>query len=136
MKSRHFSIMLVSIALIAGFAPMAVSAAFARDPGSSSEMAAAEVSPPRHDAYLQSARAEVGEWRVRLDKFAASATAESRKAREAAAPELNKAWSKTRDAATTLETASAADWRSAKSSFKKASEDLAATWSKVVAETK
>ena len=75
-------------------------------------------------------------WRVRLDKFAASATAESRKAREAAAPELNKAWSKTRDAATTLETASAADWRSAKSSFKKSFEDLATVWSKAVAETK
>ena len=136
MKSRHFCMLLVSVALVAGFAPLAASTAFARDPGAPSEMAAYEASASHHDAYLQSTRDEVRVWRVRLDKFADSATAESEEARKAAAADLDKAWSKTSDAAARLETASAADWRSAKASFKKASDELAALWSKTVAETK
>ena len=133
MKSRPCSIMLV-IAL--GVAPMAISTAVAREAGAPSGTAKVEASPPQHDAYLQSARDEVRAWRVRLDKFADSATAESQEARKAAAADLDKAWSKTSDAAARLETASAADWRSAKASFKKASDELAAVWSKTVAETK
>ena len=136
MKSRHFSMLLVSAALVAGFAPVAASNAFARDPGAPPDMAAYEASASHHDAYLQSTRDEVRVWRVRLDKFADSATAKSQDARKAAAADLDKAWSKTSDAAARLETASAADWRSAKASFKKSSDELAAVWSKTVAETK
>ena len=74
MKSRPCSIMLL-IAL--GFAPMAISTAVAREAGAPTETAKVEASPPQHGAYLQSTRDEVHVWRVRLDKFADSATAKS-----------------------------------------------------------
>ncbi len=134
MKARKHSAMLGSIALIAAFSPMAVS--MAADAGAGSQMAETEALPPGHDAYLQRVRAEMGEWRVKLDKFADRAAAKSQEARKAAAADLNEAWRKTRDAAARLETASAADWESAKASFKKASDELAAAWSKAVAEAK
>ena len=137
MKSRHFSMLLVS-----GRSGRRVR------PGGSVERLcsrsrrlvrhgrAYEASASHHDAYLQSTRDEVRVWRVRLDKFADSATAKSQDARKAAAADLDKAWSKTSDAAARLKTAGAADWRSAKASFKKASDELAAVWSKTVTETK
>lgn len=136
MKSRHYSIMLVSFALVVGFTPMVVSATAVRGASARFQMAASEASSPHRDAYLQIRRAEVREWRFRLDKFVDGAAMEPQEARKSAAANLNKAWSKTSDAAARLETASAEDWGSAKGSFKKASDELAAAWSKAVAEAK
>jgi hypothetical protein len=79
---------------------------------------------------------DVKEWRVKLDKFDESAKVDSKEAQKTAAEDLNKAWSKASDAAAKLETTSVADWESAKASFNRASDELAATWTKVRAELK
>lgn len=100
------------------------------------EMAEAKVSTGDHTAYVQKAQAELQVWQVKLDEFGASAKADSKDARKAAADDLNKAWAKTKEASARLETAGEADWESAKASFQKASDELAATWSKVRAEVK
>ena len=59
-----------------------------------------------------------------------------KEAQKSAVNDLNAAWTKASDAAAKLETTRAADWESAKASFNKASDELAATWSKVRAEVK
>jgi hypothetical protein len=46
--------------------------------------------------------------------------------------DFNAAWAEAETASQKLETASAADWESSKSSFKKASQKLAAVWQKII----
>ncbi|MGO8738898.1 hypothetical protein [Rhodoblastus sp.] len=99
-------------------------------------MAEAGASSADRATYAQKARAELQEWRVKLDRFGESAKAGSNEARKSASEDLNKAWTKARDASARLGTAAAADWESAKASFKKATDELAAMWAKVRAEVK
>lgn len=133
---------LLRFVFIAPFALMGVSPASAGSPPSPPprpaqlQMAEANVSKDEHTAYAQKAQAELQVWRVKIDEFGASAKAVSKEAWKTAAEDLNRAWAKAKDASAKLETAGEADWQSAKASFKKASDELAATWTKVRAEVK
>lgn len=121
MKTLMHIVIVASLALI-GVAP--ASAEPAR-----SAPAAAPVAD--RGATLQKAREDLNDWRLKLDAFAEKAKTQSQAARAEAAEDLNTAWRKTKDAAARLETASAAEWASAKAEFKKESEAMAASWAKV-----
>jgi predicted HicB family RNase H-like nuclease len=134
---RICSIVIASFALtgampaVAGLAPPS-----APRPGAQVIMAEADVSVADRATYAQKAQAELQQWRVKLDQFGERAKADSNETRKSMSEDLNKAWTKARDASARLETASAADWESAKAAFKKASDELAALWAKVRAEVK
>ncbi len=100
------------------------------------EVTTAEAGPSNSErgAYTERAREHMQQWRVKLDRE--SAKTGSSAARKAASQELDNAWSKVREAPARLETAGAADWEMAKFSFRKSSDELAATWSKARAEVK
>ncbi len=121
MKTLMHIVIVASLALI-GVAP--ASAEPAR-----SAPAAAPVAD--RGATLQKAREDLNDWRLKLDAFAEKAKTQCQAARAEAAEDLNTAWRKTKDAAARLETASAAEWASAKAKFKKESEAIAASWAKV-----
>jgi len=105
-------------------------------PAAQVEMAESGATTADRTTYAEKARAEVQEWRVKLDQFVESANTGSKEARKTASEDLNKAWTKTKDAAARLETAGAADWEIAKASFQNASDELAAKWAKLRAEKK
>jgi hypothetical protein len=100
------------------------------------QMAEAKVSTTDRTAYTQKAQAELQVWRVKLDEFGQSVKADSSGTRKATADDLNKAWTKAKDASAKLETAGEADWESTKASFRKASDELAAIWTQIRAEAK
>jgi uncharacterized membrane protein len=128
------SIVVASFALVgalpaaAGLAPSAPSPAV--------QMAEAGPATADRASYAQKARADVQEWRVKLDRFGESAKTDSRAAWKTASEDLNTAWIKAKDASARLETASEAEWNSAKVSYKQASDELAAKWTKVRADVK
>jgi hypothetical protein len=97
-----------------------------------------ETDPAEADqaSTAQKARAEVREWRVKLDTFGESAKTHSSEAWKAASENLNAAWIKTREASARLEAAAGADWKSAGASYRQASDELAAKWTKVRADLK
>ncbi len=100
------------------------------------EVTTVEAGPSNSErgAYTERAREHMQQWRVKLDRE--SAKAGSRAARMAASEDLDAAWSKAREASGKLETTGAADWEMAKYSFRKSSDELAATWTKVRAKVK
>ena len=87
-------------------------------------------------ACAQKAKADMQEWRVKLDQFGESAKIDSIQQSKTTIDDLNKAWARARDSATKLETAGATDWESAKASFRKASDELSATWTKIRSDAK
>jgi hypothetical protein len=105
-------------------------------PAAQVEMAESGATTTDRATYAEKAHAEVQEWRVKLDQFVESAKTRSKEARKTASDDLNKAWTKTKDAAARLETAGTADWEIAKASFQNASDELAAKWAKLRAEKK
>lgn len=133
---RICSIVLASFAVTGALPAVAGLAPSAPRPAAQVKMAEADASAADRATYAQKARADLQEWRVKLDQFGKGAKAESDAARKTASENLNKAWTKAKDALARLETAGAADWESAKASFKKASDELAAMWAKVRAEVK
>jgi hypothetical protein len=102
------------------------------------EIELAEAGPAAGDraSYAEKAHAEVKEWRVKLDQFGDSAKTKSTQAWKSASEDLNAAWARTREASSRLETAGAAEWDSAKVSYKQASDALALKWAKVRADVK
>lgn len=80
---------------------------------------------------MQRARDEMQEWRRKLHDFSAKAEANGKEAGNAAETDLNKAWTKTEAASRKLETVGAEGWDHAKTSFEKASRELADAWDKV-----
>ena len=133
---RVCSIAIASFAVIGALPAVAGLAPSAPRPAAQVKMAEADASAADRATYAQKARADLQEWRVKLDQFGESAKADSGAARKTASEDLNKAWTKAKDASARLETAGAADWESAKASFKKATDELAAMWAKVRAEVK
>jgi hypothetical protein len=122
-------------------APMGISVAWAAPPSPATqtqpqpETATPAAPVADRSAYLQKAKAQLHEWRVKLDGYAESAKAKTEAAQTAAAEDLNKAWTKTKIAADRLETATAAEWQSAKDGFQKESDALSAAWAKKPAST-
>ena len=133
---RICSIALASFAVTGALPAAAGLAPSAPHPAAQVKMAEADASAADRATYAQKARADLQAWRVKLDQFGERAKAESNAARKTASEDLNKAWTKAKEASARLETAGAADWESAKAAFKKASDQLAALWAKVRAEMK
>jgi hypothetical protein len=102
-------------------------------PTASSTVAAADWKAER-DTYLQKARDEVQEWQRKLhdlreERRNSEANIKTRK-------HFNTAWTKVEEASRKLETAGAENWESAKVSFHKASQRLAAVWEKIKSQDK
>jgi hypothetical protein len=70
------------------------------------------------------------EWQRKLHDFSEKAKANGQKAGKAAENGLTAAWAKTEAEARRLQSASADGWESAKSSYEKASHELADAWDK------
>jgi hypothetical protein len=92
----------------------------------------ASVSTADRDTYVQQARAEMQQWQLKLQDFSEKARTKATDANVAAQKDFNEAWAEADVASQKLETVGAADWESAKSSFKKASQKLAAVWQKII----
>lgn len=78
-------------------------------------------------SYTQQAQHTTRIWQQRLHDFDVKATA----AQASASKDLHIAWTETKTATSQMETAAAADWDSAKGSYKTATAKLAAAWHKV-----
>jgi len=86
---------------------------------------------PDRGTYNQRTRDEMREWRRRIDDFSQNAEANGTEPGSAAEGELTRAWTNAQVAAADLLTAGPESWESAKTSFEKASRELADTWSKI-----
>jgi hypothetical protein len=136
MKRKPVHALVLAAFVIAGGPALAELAP--TSPRPAAPVALAETDPASADqaSTAQKARAEVQEWRVKLDAFGESAKTHSSEAWKTASENLNTAWIKTREASTRLEAAAKADWKSAGASYRQASDELAAKWTKVRADLK
>lgn len=92
--------------------------------------AAVALAPADRGAYLDRVDAEMGRWRLKMDGMAEKAKAMDQAAATAAEAELADAWRHVEARATTLKTATDAEWSEARSAFEQASQDLARAWDK------
>ena len=83
------------------------------------------------DSYSQKARDDMQEWQRKLHDFGDKTEAKGKEVGNAANDDLNRAWSKAKEASDKLQTMSADGWDSAKASFERASHELADSWHKV-----
>ena len=88
------------------------------------------------DTYIQKTRDEMQEWQRKLHDFSEKAKAKAQAAGSAAEIDLNKAWTRAEAEARKLPTAGAEGWKSAKTSFEKASRELANAWDNIRAQQK
>ena len=100
-------------------------------PAASSKMAAVADWKTERDIYVQKARDEVQAWQQKLHDIREKAKTRNSEASITAQNDFNTAWTETEDAFRKLETVGADDWESAKISFNKASQKLAAIWEKI-----
>jgi uncharacterized membrane protein YhiD involved in acid resistance len=99
---------------------------------SASSVKMASVSTADRDNYVQKAREEMQQWQLKLQDLGEKARTKATEANIAAQKDFNQAWTEADAASQKLETASSADWESAKSSFKRASQKLATVWQKII----
>jgi hypothetical protein len=92
------------------------------------------------DTYIRKAQDDLQEWQQKVHDFGAEAAAKGRKDAIAAQRDLDEAWAKTEAEAdklkTSLKTSSAEAWDSARTSYEKASHELAGTWDKILDQAK
>jgi len=81
--------------------------------------------------YTQKARDDMQEWQRKLHDFRVKAEANGKEAGNAADTDLHKAWIKAEAASRELQTVGTEGWESAKTSFERASHELAEAWHKV-----
>jgi hypothetical protein len=81
-------------------------------------------------AYLQRTQDEMAVWRMKMGGMADKAEATGQAAATTAEADLHVAWDKAQAGARNLQTATAAGWSDAKSSFEQASRDLQHAWDK------
>jgi hypothetical protein len=105
-------------------------------PAVHAQAAASDSASDARASYSQKTRAEVLEWRDKLDRLSESSKASSREAWKSASEDLNASWIKTKEASARLEALGSASWSSAKISYQQASDALAAKWAKVRADAK
>jgi Spy/CpxP family protein refolding chaperone len=98
---------------------------------SSFRMAAVADWKAERDTYVQKARDEVQAWQQKLHDIREKAKTKNSEASITAQNDFNAAWTETEDAFHKLETVGAEDWESAKISFNRASQKLAAIWEKI-----
>jgi hypothetical protein len=99
--------------------------------GAPVRLAAGNSTTPDRDTYTQKARDEMQEWRRKLHDFSERAAAKGKEAGNAAENDLNKTWTKADAASRKLHTVGAEGWGSAKTSFEKASHELADAWHRI-----
>jgi hypothetical protein len=99
---------------------------------SASSVQVASVSTADRDSYVQQAREEMQQWKLKLQEFSDKTQTKAAEANIATQKDFNEAWAEADVASQKLKTVGAADWESAKSSFKKASQKLAAVWQKMI----
>jgi hypothetical protein len=87
-------------------------------------------------SYLREARAEILDWRRRLEAVGQRAGTKGADADQAAQRDLTEAWSATQAAAKKLALVGDADWRTAQAAYEGARTALAAAWDKVQPEKK
>ena len=118
-------IFIVAPLVLAGVAPASA------DPAAQAKPVEATAPVADRSATVDKAKAQLSDWRIKLDAYAEKIRVESEPARTEAAEGLNKAWAKTKDAEARLETASAAEWANAKAEFNKDYDAMAARWAKI-----
>jgi len=119
---------------MAGALPAAAQSIQPTPSASSAQMAS--VSTADRESYVQKAREEMQQWQLKLQDLSEKARTKATEANIAAQKDFNQAWTEADTASQKLETASAADWESAKSSFNKASQKLAAVWQKIITQAR
>ncbi|HUZ75224.1 MAG TPA: hypothetical protein VMU87_19745 [Stellaceae bacterium] len=124
--------MVVGHFMLSGAAPAAAGQPpAALDSGAPVRMAGNDDATSDRDTYTQKARDDMQEWQRKLHEYSETAEAKGSEAGKAAENELHAAWTKAEAASRQLETASADGWESARTSYDKASHDLADAWHKV-----
>jgi hypothetical protein len=117
--------------LVIGAFPAASQSIQPSQSAASFRMAAVADWKAERDIYVQKARDEVQAWQQKLHDIREKAKTRNSEASIAAQNDFNTAWTETVDALHKLETVGAEDWESAKISFNKASQKLAAIWEKI-----
>jgi len=116
---------------LTGTPPTAAQSDQPTQPAVSSRTAAVAAWKTERDTYVQKARDEVQAWQQKSHDIREKAKTKNTKASIVAQNDFNTAWTETEDAFHKLETVGSEDWESAKISFNKASQKLAAIWEKV-----
>jgi hypothetical protein len=107
-----------------------------RTPQQSTPIRLAAISDTERTTYTEKARAEMLVWQQKLHDFGERSKVKATDAQTRATNDLNQAWADTEAASARLESAAAEDWESAKTSFRKASDQLAVAWRNIGAEAK
>jgi hypothetical protein len=128
-KSFVASILVGSFMLV-GVLPAATSRSISSD--TPIQLAAGSDSTTDKDTYTQKARDDLQEWQRKLHDFSEKAETAGRRDASEAEHDLNAAWKKTQGELRQLQAASSEDWEAAKSSYEKASHELADTWHRIV----
>ena len=128
MRKLAAAIVIVPLMLIGA---MPVAAGQPSSTGTQAQSAPGSNSADDRGTYRQKTQAEMQEWQQKLHDFSETAKAKGQKAGTAAENGLKAAWAKTQAAAHKLQTVGAKGWDSAKSSYEKASHDLADAWDKI-----
>lgn len=130
MRMLTVSIVIGPLVLI-GALPAAGQSTLALGSGAPVQLAAGGDSTADRDTYTQRARDEMQEWQRKLHDFSEIAAAKGKEAGNAAENDLNKTWAKADAASRKLQTVGAEGWESAKTSFEKASQELADAWHRI-----
>jgi len=136
MRILTASIVIGPLMLIGALPAAAGQSALALGSGASVRFAAAGDSTADRDTYTRAARDEMQEWQRKLHDFSERAEAKGKEVGNAAENDLNQAWAKAEAASRQLQTVGAEGWESAKTSFEKASHELAEAWHRVHPEDK
>ena len=136
MRMLTVSIIVGPLVLIGALPAVAGQSTLALGSGAPVQLAAGADSTADRDTYTQKARAEMQEWQRKLHDFSKRAAAKGKEAGNAAENDLNKTWTKADAASRKLQTVGAEGWESARTSFEKASHELAEAWHKIHPEDK
>ena len=126
----------IVIGLLVPIGAQFASAGQSIDSHTSIQLAVGGDSTGDRDTYIQEARDEMQEWQRKLHDFSEKAKAKGQAAGNATEIDLNKAWTRAEAEARKLPTAGAEGWKSAKTSFEKASRELANAWDNIRAQQK
>jgi|HubBroStandDraft_3_1064219.scaffolds.fasta_scaffold22650_2 hypothetical protein len=136
MRILTASIVIGPLVLIGTLPAAAGQSTLALGSGTPVRLAAGGDSTADRDTYTQRARDEMQEWQRKLHDFSEKAAAKGKEAGNAAENDLNEAWTKAEAASRQLQTVGAEGWERAKTSFEKASHELAEAWHKIHPEDK
>jgi hypothetical protein len=136
MTGRKFSMRFLVATILLGplifisTLPTSAQPAPSSDRGATVQWVADSNSSTDRDTYLGDARRKTAEWQQKMDELNRKADANGQAAAVAVEGDVNQAWDKVKVASHRLETVGAEGWEEAKTSFEKASHELAAAWHK------